>query len=143
MIKRRSVRAHMQLGIRNHVGRILKETAFNLGDITGVSNNVNKARLIMTFIDMLAQMAARPISHGSYRNNAGSWQDPDGWTLCQNGGEELTSLAQDISDDGEVQRVLQLWQKYCARYERPRDPVKRQIIPGDDSWPGATPLEPR
>jgi Ca-activated chloride channel family protein len=120
-----------------------EDYAFHLGNIAGVSNNVAKARLIMTFIDMLAQMAARPISHGTYRNTAGSWQDPDGWTLCQDGGEELNHLAKDIAGDGEVQRVLELWQKYCARYERPRHPVKRQIIPGDDSWPGATPQEHR
>ncbi len=120
-----------------------EEYAFSLGDISGVSHNVKKARLIMTFIDMLAQMAARPVSHHKYRNTAGSWQDPDGWTLCQDGGEALTHLAQGIADDGEVQRVLELWTKYCARYERPRQPVKRQIIPGDDTWPGAAPKEPR
>jgi hypothetical protein len=120
-----------------------EEYAFNLGDIAGVSHNVQKARLIMTFIDMLAKMAARPVSRDRYRSTAGSWQDPDGWTLCQDGGEALTHLAQDMVDDGEVQRVLELWTKYCARYERPRQPVKRQIIPGDDNWPGAAPQEPR
>ena len=39
--------------------------------------------------------------------------------------------------DGEVRRVGALWDKFCARYERPRNPVRRTPQGVQDSWPGA------
>jgi hypothetical protein len=89
---------------------------------------------------MLAEMAARPVPGGSYthRRSPGSWQDPEGWRKCEEGRRELDRLAEKVAEDGEIKRVKELFEKYCARYERPRQPVKRKIAAPDDSWPGAS-----
>jgi von Willebrand factor type A domain len=116
---------------------LVEEYAFNLGDIRGTTKNVEKARLIMAWVDMLAQMAARPIPSG-YGRSHGGWLDADGWQRCDDGRVELEKLAEPVSDDAEVHRVLELWGKYCARYERPRNPVKRQVVAPNDAWPGAS-----
>ncbi|MCP4599457.1 MAG: VWA domain-containing protein [Proteobacteria bacterium] len=124
---------------------LVEEYAFNLGELALRGSNVKKARLIMAWIDMLAQMAERSGSHIRrahihHRNNRiGSWKDTDGWHKCEDGKKELDRLSKDVSDDPEVRRVIELWEKCCARYERPRNPVKRRLVPKNDSWPGAKP----
>ncbi len=122
---------------------LVEEYAFNLGEIQGQVKNVQKARVIMAWVDMLALMAERPVP--SRYSNAGpsGWEDPDGWQKCQDGREELGRLSKEVVDDPEIQRVMQLWQKYCSRYERPRHPVKREVVPQDKSWPGAKQTIPR
>ncbi|MDJ0763330.1 MAG: VWA domain-containing protein [Myxococcota bacterium] len=114
---------------------LVEEVAFNLGDISIGRFNVAKARLIMAWIDLLALMAARsmPASH-RHAGTAGSWQDPEGWHQCVAGTEALHRLKTGISEDPEVRRMLDLWNKYCARYERPRHP-KRRAIPSSSANP--------
>jgi len=115
---------------------LFEEYAFNLGEIESEAYNVRKGRLIMAWVDMLAEMAARPVPP-VYRYSAGSWEDADGWQSCEDGRQELARLAEGLGEDGETKRVLDLWDKYCSRYERPRNPVKREIVKPGDSWPGA------
>ncbi|MCP4676406.1 MAG: VWA domain-containing protein [Deltaproteobacteria bacterium] len=119
---------------------LLEEYAFNLGELTRRTRNVKKARMIMTWIDMLAQMAARPVPP-SYRRGgqAGGLEDAEGWGKCEDGKSELARLSSDVKNDPEIRRIQELWEKYCARYERPRNPVKRQIVAPNDSWPSAKP----
>ncbi|MFO8073850.1 MAG: VWA domain-containing protein [Polyangia bacterium] len=115
-----------------------EEYAFDLGEISGAAYNVRKGRLVMAWIDLLAAMAARPLPP-VYRRAEGMWEDAEGWRLCEDGRAELERLAGpllEMRDDREVRRVLGLWDKYCARYDRPRNPVKRRLPPGE-SWPGA------
>jgi hypothetical protein len=121
---------------------LLEEYAFNLDEISGRTKNVEKARVIMAWIDMLAQMAARPMPMGyRYVGRPGALRDVDGWQKCKNGSDELDRLSQNIKNDPEVRRVIELWEKFCARFERPRNPIKREIVPADDSWPGAKPSD--
>jgi Ca-activated chloride channel family protein len=116
--------------------KMVEEYAFPLGEIEQESTNVSKGRLVMRFIDGLAWMAARPVPsrHGS---RMGAWQDDDGWRECDAGRQDLDRLSQGIADDPEVRRVLSLWEKYCARYERPRTPVQRDRDAPPDRWPSA------
>ena len=122
--------------------QLVEEYAFNLGEIATETRNVAKARVIMAWIDMLAQMAARPSPH-NHRYNAGGWEDGEGWHRCAEGRKELTRLAAPVKRDREIKRVLGLWEKYCDRYERPRNPVKRQIVGMEESWPSAESTDDR
>ncbi len=72
-----------------------------------------------------------------YSYSIGAWEDPDGWNACEDGRVELNKLYEGLEDDGETTRVMDLWEKHCSRYERPRNPVKRQVVQTDDSWPSA------
>lgn len=116
---------------------LLEERAFRLSDIRGGAYNVRKSRLIMAWIDMLAMMASRPVP-GGFRHGAGTWVDAQGWEHCERGRKDLASLSAGIEGDPEVGRVLGLWDKYCARYDRPRNPEKRAIPAAPSSWPGAS-----
>ncbi len=116
---------------------LVEEYAFNLGNILNTGLNAKKGRLIMTWVDLLAAMAERPQQYYDYYAE-GSWQDEEGWNRCENGKQMLNSMAADLSYDPEVTRVRQLFDKYCARFERPRHPNRRAVTPPDGSWPGAT-----
>jgi hypothetical protein len=117
---------------------LFEEYAWNLGEIESEAYNIRKGRLIMAWVDMLAQMAARPVPP-MYGYAEGSWEDAEGWQACDEGRRELERLAGGIESDLEVRRVFDLWDKYCARYDRPRNPVKREFVQPEDSWPGALP----
>lgn len=121
---------------------LMEEYAFNLGQMSSQTKNVKKARVIMAWIDMLAQMASRP-TPSRYSYNAEGWLDAEGWTRCNEGRQELSRLAAPVKNDREVRRVMELWEKYCSRYERPRNPVKRQVVGMEESWPGAEPADER
>ncbi|MCP4675502.1 MAG: VWA domain-containing protein [Deltaproteobacteria bacterium] len=127
----------------------VEEYAFNLGELERASYNVRKARVAMAWIDLLAMMAARP--SGLFQSTIGGWVDAEGWSKCEEGRGEIAGLAEGIERDAEVKRVLDLWNKFCSRYERPRNPVRRQIgrqpirrraVQPSDSWPGAQPTQP-
>ena len=90
----------------------------------------------MACVDMIAAMAERPVPSYSHRC-VGSWQDEEAWGKCEDGQVELSRLSSDLTNDPEVIRVKELFVKYCARYERPRNPVKRNPKASDQSWPGA------
>jgi Ca-activated chloride channel family protein len=115
---------------------LVEEYAFNLAGLINRNTNAKKGRFIMAWVDLLAEMAARPVqSYGMYAE--GSWQDEEGWNRCEQGRQMLSDMSRDISLDPEVTRVQQLFDKYCARYERPRHPTRRQIAVPDSSWPAA------
>jgi Ca-activated chloride channel homolog len=117
--------------------KLNEEYSFTLGELEGRALNVRKGRLVMAWIDLLAQMAARPAPY-SYGPGEGGWEDEQGWQMCDDGRKELARLAEGLTDP-EVRRVLDLFDKYCSRYERPRHPVKRQIAAPEESWPSAQP----
>jgi Ca-activated chloride channel family protein len=117
---------------------LFEEYAWNLGEIEAEAYNIGKGRFVMAWVDMLAQMAARPLPP-SYGYDKGSWADAEGWQACDDGRRELERLAGGIEKDLEVRRIFDLWDKYCSRYDRPRNPVKRQFVQPEDSWPGALP----
>lgn len=115
---------------------MVEERAFTLGEIGQEDAfNVRKGRLLIGWADRLAQMATRPMPAGRGLL-AGSWDDPEGWQACETGRTDLAALAQGLSDP-ESARVLSLWDKFCSRYERPRNPVRRDPLAPTDAWPGA------
>lgn len=117
---------------------MIEEKAFTLGEVLQEDAfNVRKGRLLIGWADRLAMLAQRPTPY-TRGAVAGSWEDPDGWQACDQGRTDLNAMAQGLSDP-EATRVLSLWDKYCSRYERPRNPVRREIgaQPGD-AWPGAS-----
>ena len=115
---------------------LTEEYAFNLKEILNRGTNARKGRFIMAWVDLLTEMAARPQQYyGRYAE--GSWQDEAGWQRCEEGRRMLTDMSRDIATDGQVMRVMELFEKYCARFERPRHPVRRKIAAPEGSWPGA------
>lgn len=116
---------------------MIEERAFTLGEISQEDAfNVRKGRLLIGWADRLAQLATRPMPTGRGLM-AGSWEDPDGWQACDTGRTELGALAQGMTDP-ESARVLSLWDKFCSRYERPRNPVRRDPVAAPAAWPGAS-----
>ena len=109
---------------------LFEEYAWNLGEIEAEAYNIEKGRFVMAWVDMLAQMATRPLPP-SYGYDEGSWTDAEGWQVCDDGRRELERLAGGIEKDLEVRRIFDLWDKYCSRYDRPRHPVKRQFVQPD------------
>jgi Ca-activated chloride channel homolog len=118
---------------------LVEEYAYNLGEIERDAYNIKKGRLVMAWIDLVAQMAMRPVP-AMYASYAGAWQDPEAWQACEDGRDELRRLGEGLESDPESQRVQELWGKLCSRFERPRNPVKRKIA-APDPWPGAQPTE--
>jgi hypothetical protein len=115
---------------------MVEERAFTLGEISQEDAfNVRKGRLLIGWADRLAQMATRPMP-ATRGLLAGSWDDADGWQACETGRTDLAALASGLSDP-ESARVLSLWDKYCSRYERPRNPVRRDPLAPAEAWPGA------
>jgi Ca-activated chloride channel homolog len=113
----------------------VEEYAFGLGEISEASKNVRKGRLIMRFVDGLAWMASRP-TPGVWGSHGQSWEDSEAWEACEAGRGELATLAKGLEEDPEVRRVTGLWDKYCARYSTPREPVRR--APPSEGWPSAS-----
>lgn len=113
---------------------MVEEFAFNLGEISESSRNVRKGRMVMHFVDGLAWMAVRPIP-SVWGRSQNSWDDADAWSTCQAGREDLARMAEGLGDDPEVTRIQGLWDQYCMRYSRPRQPHKRP--PPSDNWPSA------
>lgn len=116
---------------------MVEERAFTLGEVLQEDAfNVRKGRLLIGWADRLAQLALRPQPSGRGAME-GSWDDPEGWQQCDTGRGELSALAQGLSDP-EANRVLGLWDKFCSRYERPRNPVRRDPVAAPQTWPGAS-----
>lgn len=115
--------------------KMVEERAFTLGDIEREAYNLRKGRLLIGWADRLALMASRPQPMGS-GPIAGGWIDPDGYQQCEQGKSDLRDMAQGMNDP-EVTRVLSLWDKYCARFEQPRNPVRRVPASDPGGWPSA------
>jgi len=116
---------------------MIEEKAFTLGEISQEDAfNVRKGRLLIGWADRLAMLAQRPAPYNRGAV-AGSWEDPEGWQACDQGRTELGAIAQGMNDP-EANRVLSLWDKYCSRYERPRNPVKRVVGEQPNAWPSAS-----
>lgn len=116
----------------------VEEFAFRLGDINGTFRNIPKARLVMSFIDGVADTLKSAPLRVAHR--AGGWEDDHAWQQCERGRESLAQQARAVSEDREVARVVRLWDKYCSRYqprERVRQPVRREPPRGGDVWPSA------
>lgn len=116
--------------------RQVEEFAFNLGQIARQTANVQKGRLVMSFVDGLHDLAQRSPESMGYA--AGSWVDPEAFRQCDRGAQSLRQQQHGLESDPEVRRVLELWDRYCARYqEPPRRSVTRTPPSGKDVWPGA------
>lgn len=115
--------------------KMVEERAFQLAEIEREAYNIRKGRLLIAWADRLALMASRPQPLGT-APVAGAWIDADGWQQCEQGKADLRDMAQGMNDP-EVTRVLSLWDKFCARYEQPRNPVRRTPASGPDAWPSA------
>jgi Ca-activated chloride channel homolog len=119
----------------------VEEYALDLGDLRQQSFNVKKGRLVMSFVDGLKDIAAH--TPDSVRYAPGQWIDPDAAEQCARGKESLRAQRQALPSDREVDRIVALWDRFCARYpERtiepaPRTPVRRPPPTGRDVWPSA------
>jgi Ca-activated chloride channel family protein len=112
-----------------------EDFAFNLGAILEQNRLVKKARLVMSFIDGLADTVQSSPERSDYR--AGGWVDSSAARQCSRGRASLAEQAQSFARDPEVQRVVELWDKYCSRYDGAREPVRRTPPRGHDVWPSA------
>lgn len=115
--------------------KMLEERAFSLAEIEREAYNIRKGRLLIAWADRLALMASRPQPVGS-APIAGAWIDADGWQQCEQGKADLRDMSQGMNDP-EVTRVISLWDKFCSRYEQPRNPVRRTPGAQPDGWPSA------
>jgi hypothetical protein len=115
-----------------------EEFAFNLGQISEQTRNVQKARLILSFIDGVKDTTQSSPEQTNYQR--GGWVDAYASTQCNRGRTSLENQARALAGDAEVKRVLGLWETYCSRYapaETPRNPVRRPGPQGTDVWPSA------
>lgn len=114
----------------------MEEIAWNLGEIQKASANINKARMLMSFVEGLQGLASRPPPPG-YRTYAGGWNDYGGWQICEEVSDLLGRQAQGLEGDSEVTRVRGLWAKFCSRYDRPQQPVSQPVESSPQGWPSA------
>jgi Ca-activated chloride channel family protein len=112
-----------------------EDFAFTLGDLSGGSNLVKKGRLVMSFIDGLADTLQSSPERSDSR--AGGWLDANASTQCERGRASLAEQARPFARDAEVGRVVSLWERYCSRYEAVRAPIRRTPPRGNDVWPSA------
>ena len=113
-----------------------EDFSFKLGDIAGGGSNlVKKGRLVMSFIDGLADTVRSVPERSDHR--AGGWRDANAATQCERGRASLAEQARPFARDAEVARVVSLWDRYCSRYEAVRAPVRRTPPRGGDVWPSA------
>jgi hypothetical protein len=118
----------------------VEEYAFNLGQITGHSRNLQKAHLINQFARSLRGLSSRNLP-SRYSSSAHSWYDSEGATACQEATAELQRLSQGLLGDPEVSKVLGLMHTYCNRYapvtyHPPRPPVGPHHRPQPQPDPG-------
>jgi Ca-activated chloride channel family protein len=115
--------------------QMAEEFAFTLGELQHKVRNVQKGRLIMSFIDGLNDIARNSPTRSEYREHG--WADDRASEQCARGQESLSAQSRGLESDPEVPRVLALWDKYCLRYEHPREPLRRDPPRGRDVWPSA------
>jgi Ca-activated chloride channel homolog len=108
----------------------VEEYAFHVGSIDQGGRNAKKGRLVVTFADALAWMAARsPERRGTTPR---SWEDDGAFWECDRRRGELRRLATGLDEDPEVRRVVGLWETYCTRFA-----PARSSPPAPGGWPAA------
>jgi len=112
-----------------------EDFAFNLGEISGNSALVKKGRLVMSFIDGLADTVQSSPERSDDR--VGGWIDATAAEQCARGQTSLADQSRKLGPDPEVTRLVALWDQYCSRYEPVRSPVRRDAPHGRDVWPSA------
>jgi hypothetical protein len=112
-----------------------EEFAWNLGEIAQRGDMVRKGRLVMSFIDGLADSVQSVPTRSEYR--FGGWVDASASEQCVRGRASLAEQSRGFGRDPEVERVVDLWDKYCSRYEAMRAPIRRTPPRGADVWPSA------
>jgi Ca-activated chloride channel family protein len=112
-----------------------EEFAWQLGEIGRRSDMVRKGRLVMSFIDGLADTVRSAPTRSDFR--FGGWVDASASEQCARGRSSLAEQSRGFAGDAEVQRVVALWDKYCSRYEEVRTPIHRTPPRGADVWPSA------
>jgi Ca-activated chloride channel family protein len=112
-----------------------EEFAFTLGEIAAHTRNVQKGRLIMSFVDGLKDLVMSSPTRMEHR--IGGWVDEVAFEQCERGRQSLNQQSRGLEDDREVARVLGLWEKFCSRYEPARNPVRREPPRGPQVWPSA------
>ncbi len=116
---------------------MVEEFAFNLGEIQNEGRNLKKSRMMIHFIDGLAAMAARPLP-SSWAADRGAWIDEDANAMCDSGRTDLQRMSQGIEGDPEVKRVNGLWDRYCARFDRPKSGGAVRRASPEQGWPAAS-----
>ncbi len=114
----------------------LEEHSFRLAELLATPRNVEKAQLIVEFVDGLSWMAYRVPRGRDARAERGGWADDDAAWECEKRADRLQALGRPLSGDPEVSRVEGLWQRYCDRFEPPRR-GRPSIDSPPRSWPGA------
>lgn len=114
---------------------MVEEFAFTLGEIGRDTGNVKKGRYLIRFVDALAAMAARPLPD-VWAAGREAWHDAGAFAQCEQVRGDLQGMAAGLEGDAEVRRVLGLWDRYCLRFERPRQPTRRTSP--ENGWPSAT-----
>lgn len=113
---------------------MVEEYAWTIDEINREDRNVRKGRLVMRFVDGLLATATRP-APAAFGSRPATWEDAEAFTACEEGHDDLQRMAEGLTDDPEVRRIVGLWEKYCSRFAAPRRPVRRDAAP--DAWPGA------
>jgi Ca-activated chloride channel family protein len=114
--------------------QLVEEYAWSLGAIAeNGRDNVDKAEIVMHFIDGIARQAQRGAPAG-WQPRPATWRDPDALTDCAATRADLKAMAGE-SRDREIGRVLSLWDGWCARFEG--DATGRPARKGAGGWPAA------
>ncbi len=114
---------------------LVEDHIFNLGDITEPTDNVRKGEIIMHFVEGIERQARRGTPNG-WRPQPGAWQDLAAAQDCIQTRQELHQLAEG-SHDGEVTRVLSLWDAYCTRFTGGVTGRPGRKSAAEDRWPSA------
>ncbi len=104
-----------------------EEHAFNLGTIHMDAYNIKKGRLITTWVSLLHEMAERPVP-SSHPSRPDTWNDAKGWQICLDGLKDLARMSAGLRQDKEARQVTSLWNKYCARFRKPRNPLRHPVL---------------
>jgi Ca-activated chloride channel family protein len=114
---------------------MVEEYAFNLGAISESRTNVHKAEVVMHFIEGIGRQARRGVP-SQWSARAGAWRDADALEDCATTRRELAGLSEG-QRDREVERVVSLWDGYCARFEGQATGRPGRKDAGGDRWPSA------
>ena len=89
---------------------MVEERAWRIGDITGESTNIRKARVILEFVEQLARLVA--IEDLDFTRAPAA--------ICDEGSAALDRLSEPVAGDPEIRRIRSLWSRRCAMQVRLR-----------------------